>query len=211
MCIRDSINAEYGEHSPNTMDRETKRRQARLREAFRSFDLDMSGTIEKDELLTLARVKRSGSGGWDTEKNERLAQRISVDSEDRISQPDFIRYFSETWHGGMDAFSSRDFDNTTDTFLEVAARAQRADKKRRRQQLTQVFNAFDLDGNKAISSDEFYSLARAKRAGTTNPEWTSDKNEQLMKRVDLDRNGKVNLTEFIQYFGDVWHLSLIHI
>eukprot|EP00658_Telonema_sp_P-2_P023334 TRINITY_DN19347_c0_g1_i3.p1 TRINITY_DN19347_c0_g1~~TRINITY_DN19347_c0_g1_i3.p1 ORF type:complete len:1234 (-),score=409.87 TRINITY_DN19347_c0_g1_i3:112-3777(-) len=208
MCIRDSINAEYGEHSPNTMDRETKRRQARLREAFRSFDLDMSGTIEKDELLTLARVKRSGSGGWDTEKNERLAQRISVDSEDRISQPDFIRYFSETWHGGMDAFSSRDFDNTTDTFLEVAARAQRADKKRRRQQLTQVFNAFDLDGNKAISSDEFYSLARAKRAGTTNPEWTSDKNEQLMKRVDLDRNGKVNLTEFIQYFGDVWHGGL---
>jgi len=190
------------------MDRETKRRQASLREAFRSFDLDMSGKIVKGDMLVLAKAKRfgkTGVGSWDPSKNERLVKRMSCDDEGKISQTEFIRYFLENWHGGMETMSNSDFDASVDNFLQIAAKAQRGDKKRRRTRLIELFEAFDLDNNSAVDSNEFFKLARAKRVGTANPEWTSEKNESFMQRVDTDKNGDVDQDEFVKYFNETWH------
>merc|ERR1712166_1655429 len=146
------------------MDRETKRRQASLREAFRSFDLDMSGKIVKGEMLVLAKAKRfgkTGVGSWDPSKNERLVKRMSCDDEGKISQTEFIRYFLENWHGGMETMSNSDFDASVDNFLQIAAKAQRGDEKRRRTRLIELFEAFDLDNNSAVDRNSTTIRTRA--------------------------------------------------
>jgi len=106
----------------------TKTKERKLRQVFNAFDLDASGSIEKDEFLEIGRARRAGLvrkgvggaiGVWTESKNERLMNRVDLNRDGMIQWSEFYIYFTEVWHGGMEMFSEHDFADTVENFTEA--------------------------------------------------------------------------------------------
>lgn len=77
----------------------------------------------------------------------------------------------------------------------------RYQKQARRAQLVQVFDVFDLDGSGAIEPSELLDLGRARRSlGQKRGEWTEAKNTRMLERMDVNCDGQVTQSEFIDHF-----------
>ena len=73
----------------------------------------------------------------------------------------------------------------------------------RKHKLKEIFQAFDLDGNGSVGSQELLKLGKARRTmKQKGGEWTEKQNQAMMKRLDKDGNGKVGEAEFVAFFDD---------
>ena len=65
------------------------RRISKLERVFAAFDLDGSGSIERDELFELGKARRvagQAHGSWTEEKNDRLVQKLDIDQDGKVSE-----------------------------------------------------------------------------------------------------------------------------
>ena len=61
--------------------------------------------------------------------------------------------------------------------------------------LNELFDLFDVDGNRELDFDEFQSLMR-KKAGLVAGEVSGGELRTLFAAMDIDENGSVSLEEF---------------
>ena len=73
----------------------------------------------------------------------------------------------------------------------------------RRQQLVEVFKVFDLDKSGVIESSELLELGQMRRKlGQKSGEWNEEKNARLIKKMDANGDGKIQESEFAQFFEE---------
>jgi len=104
-----------GVYSLQEMDREQS-----LKEVFHQFDLDVSGSIEPQELLRLGRMRRQlgqKEGQWTYAHNRRLIARMDRNKDGLISEQEFVRHFDEEFKG----LSQDEFATLMAQFSEVAS------------------------------------------------------------------------------------------
>jgi hypothetical protein len=73
-----------------------ERREAKLAEVFRLFDLDGSGEIESQELWVLATKRRElgqKTGTWTEEKHRRLIDDLDTNGDGRVQENEFVEAF----------------------------------------------------------------------------------------------------------------------
>jgi len=69
-------------------------------------------------------------------------------------------------------------------------------------QLTEIHEQFDVLGRGYVSENELFALGTGKGA-THRSSWNKKKNKALFSHIDDDGNGKINVSEFVSYFGKV--------
>merc|ERR1740117_383774 len=64
-----------------------------------------------------------------------------------------------------------------------------------------MFDQFDLDNSDFVESQELLQLGKARRsAGQKVGDWTEEKNSKLVKKMDVEGDGKIRKAEFVEYF-----------
>ena len=63
------------------------------------------------------------------------------------------------------------------------------------EEIREVFNHFDTDGNQVIDPDEFGRLCEALGAG-----FTPEELELGLKAIDTNSNGKIEFSEFVAWW-----------
>ena len=77
----------------------------------------------------------------------------------------------------------------------------RDDKKERFAQLNAVFAVFDLDKSGVIESRELLQLGKMRRQlGQKTGDWSDEQNARLVKKMDVNRDGKTSDVEFSTHF-----------
>ena len=64
----------------------------------------------------------------------------------------------------------------------------------RRVRLEEVFEAFDEDGSGVIETNELMAMGQAMSAT-----WSEEQNVELLKRMDINKDGVVQRGEFVRY------------
>ena len=73
----------------------------------------------------------------------------------------------------------------------------------RKYKLFQVFIEFDLDNSGEILTEELLELGKARRKlGQKSGEWTEEKNAKLVKKIDVNGDGMIAMSEFIDFFAE---------
>ena len=79
--------------------------------------------------------------------------------------------------------------------------AQKTAESPRQAALKQVFAAFDLDGEGSVESHELMTLGEARqRGGQKARKWTAEKNAAMLRKLDTNGDGVIDMEEFVQYF-----------
>ena len=74
---------------------------------------------------------------------------------------------------------------------------------KRKAQLLGVFGMFDLDDSGVIEPRELLKLGKTRRSlGQKQGKWTLEKNDAMIRKMDLDDDGVVSRDEFSEYFKD---------
>jgi len=74
---------------------------------------------------------------------------------------------------------------------------------KRKAQLLGVFGMFDLDDSGVIEPRELLKLGKTRRSlGQKQGKWTLEKNDAMIRKMDLDDDGVVSRDEFSDYFED---------
>ena len=73
----------------------------------------------------------------------------------------------------------------------------------RKYKLFQVFIEFDLDNSGEILTEELLELGKARRKlGQKSGEWTEEKNAKLVKKIDVNGDGVIAMSEFTDFFAE---------
>jgi large subunit ribosomal protein L7e len=67
----------------------------------------------------------------------------------------------------------------------------------RRATITALFRAFDYDSSGSVDSNEFLAIGRALRGEDV---WDEKKNAEAMGRVDTNKDGTIDVNEFVNFF-----------
>ena len=79
----------------------------------------------------------------------------------------------------------------------------------RRNRLIQVFRQFDLDQSGFIAPSELLKLGKARRSlGQKGGSWTREKNDALIAKMDLNRDGLISEYEFARHFMSAFEAYL---
>jgi len=72
----------------------------------------------------------------------------------------------------------------------------------REQALRAVFAAFDEDGSGEVEASELLALGKARRStGQKSGSWTEEQNARLIKRMDTNGDGGIDVEEFTKFFS----------
>merc|ERR1719191_2534245 len=148
-----------------------------LREAFNLFDTEHSGTIDARELKAALRAL-----GFEVKKED--VRRMLADVGKEPSQPLTFDDFCEMMRGKMPDKNSRaeidkvfalfDEDETGKiSFRNLKRIAQELGESLTDQEMQEMIEEADRDGDGLISPDEFYRVMR-KRGGNPLDDWDSD-------------------------------------
>ena len=75
------------------------------------------------------------------------------------------------------------------------------EQNKRQKMLEDVFDAFDIDGSGFIETRELLELGIARRVlKQKEQEWTVERNEKLIQRMDANMDGVVSKAEFVKGF-----------
>ena len=157
------------------------------------FDLDEVGVVTTEQLHDLGRMIRTLSGRhpvWNEDQNARVLLELDPNGDGEVSCGEFARGFERRL-----PMLSSEFDVTLMQFMDVA----------RRVKLREVFELFDLDGSGEVESGEMLQLGKMRRElGQKSGDWDGEKNDQMVRQLDLDGNGAVSCSEFVAHFdGDL--------
>jgi len=68
--------------------------------------------------------------------------------------------------------------------------------------LHSIYQVFDWDGNSTVSAEELYELGVARRhLNHRSQTWTEEANTKLVKRIDTNKDGKIDPVEFVAHFS----------
>jgi len=124
------------------VDRKAMRIEA-LREVYQIFDLDHSGEVGFDEMLTLGRARRSlgqKKGEWTYELNERMMERMGTDDNGDVPMENFVTFFESSL-----TYDDPGFKSTMEQFRACA----RECNKRKAHEDTGGYKTPDTGGYKA--------------------------------------------------------------
>jgi large subunit ribosomal protein L7e len=62
--------------------------------------------------------------------------------------------------------------------------------------ITALFRTFDYDASGTLSADEFGAVGKALMGQT----WTDERSDEIVKSLDKDKNGKIDVHEFVEFF-----------
>ena len=80
--------------------------------------------------------------------------------------------------------------------------------KYRETKLAEVFALFDLDGNGSVEAQELMVLGlRRRELGHVDGGWSEKQNEKLVQAMDTNGDGKIQQSEFCQYFSQALALD----
>jgi len=78
-----------------------------------------------------------------------------------------------------------------------------ADKRSRRARLMDVFREFDLDQGGSVETEELMHLGKARRRlGQKTGDWTEERNNRLMRTMDVNGDGEISGSEFTLHFDN---------
>ena len=64
-----------------------------------------------------------------------------------------------------------------------------------------MFGLFDLDGDGEIDIADLNSIGKQRRKlGHKSGEWTSDKHDRLVRKLDVNGDGFVKSKDYVQYY-----------
>lgn len=125
-----------------------ERRTGKLERVFDAFDLDGSGTVEKDELYELGNARRSlgqARGTWTEEKNNRLVERLDQNGDGQVSKEEFATEFEK-----MLTYNEEDFNEAIAQFMVVAEQVH-MNKSRIRQERLENMNPIERAQHEAAA------------------------------------------------------------
>jgi len=100
------------------------------------------------------------------------------------------------------AYPEEKFKDHVDLFTSVMKL-----KRKRRLDLTRVFQCIDIDGSNSMDTEELFQMGR-----TFNPNWTRKQCGELMLKIDRDGDGGLHCDEFLGFFGDFCeHMAAKHV
>lgn len=154
-------------------------RDAQMGELFDIVDKDKSGLLEDKEVYALIKLVKPKT---DFEGLKKHFSDIDVDMSNGLDKKEFSKYFIESF---------KDDDDTT--FHKRTQMTKRY--ATRKPQLSEVFQAFDIDGNGNIDRGELYKMIVLCKPKFKNEDLTA-----LMKEMDTDGNKKIDESEFVEYY-----------
>ncbi|DAZ95772.1 TPA: hypothetical protein N0F65_010274 [Lagenidium giganteum] len=183
---------------------------ATLRDAFISFDVDHSGSLNHTEIRQLFRE----FGLTDEQDIARLIRRMDVDDSGSIDYEEFATIFYEGRVRKRNDYVRREDAAAHQESRPSTLLSQKELKKARMQRMRDLelkwikrvldchgsieaaFHEYDEDGNGELDAEEFTHFM--KRNGITRDEDI----ESLLKRLDLDGSGAVDYDEFCTVFNE---------
>eukprot|EP00658_Telonema_sp_P-2_P060949 TRINITY_DN4971_c0_g1_i2.p1 TRINITY_DN4971_c0_g1~~TRINITY_DN4971_c0_g1_i2.p1 ORF type:complete len:419 (+),score=179.62 TRINITY_DN4971_c0_g1_i2:71-1327(+) len=178
-----------------------------LAKVFAIFDRDGNHYIDEDELLEIGTFVWGES--WTRAMCSDMFEKVDRDKDGKITLEEFIAGHELT-RDLLEGFTGDDFDTTMkDEHIMVAmdrARQEVLRKMKRHKQRThrmkEIFDKFDVDGDGRLSHKELYGVGMALHA-EEKLGWTKDRNQRLMKLIDTDGTGFIEIEEFLHYYKSV--------
>eukprot|EP00658_Telonema_sp_P-2_P035028 TRINITY_DN25526_c0_g1_i1.p1 TRINITY_DN25526_c0_g1~~TRINITY_DN25526_c0_g1_i1.p1 ORF type:complete len:824 (-),score=233.95 TRINITY_DN25526_c0_g1_i1:161-2464(-) len=197
-------------------------RTCQLKKVFDLLDVDGDGAVSCDEIRKIGQARTAmeapKNGFWTEQINTELVKKMDEASEDgQISCREFIEHSNAALPG-----DTAEFREVVSQFLQAAyavsgkqpKRVERAASpkvvqspgtgghRQRQSRLTQLFGMFDLDGSGMIEARELLELGRARRElGQRSGAWTEEKNNRLVRKMDVKGDGVVSCEEFVSHFS----------
>ena len=157
------------------------RRDAR---AFKAIDLDDSGQIDLDELVTSARP----SARWTRAACESLLGKMDADEDSKISFAEFDAFIRNV---GLHGAAEVAFVRAGEARRSLAEPYSEATVRR-------AFKAADLDDSGQIDLDELLAFGQA-----VGQEWTRAACQSLLGKMDKDGDQLVSFAEFDGFLREV--------
>ena len=141
------------------------------KEAFREFDKDGNGVIDRKELRAMIHdlYQQSGRTRKPTDiEIARVMKMADIDGDGKIDFEEFVLFMKK-----LDAAGKRKSDAEEEELIKEA------------------FRGFDKDGNGVIDREEFRAVMADNGAKVTDEQVA-----EFMKMADIDGNGKIDYKEF---------------
>eukprot|EP00656_Telonema_subtile_P041217 TRINITY_DN4634_c0_g1_i2.p1 TRINITY_DN4634_c0_g1~~TRINITY_DN4634_c0_g1_i2.p1 ORF type:complete len:476 (+),score=126.26 TRINITY_DN4634_c0_g1_i2:391-1818(+) len=168
---------------------------------------------------------------WTEEKNAKLVRKMDTNGDGLVNATEFVQHFEASLPKDPQEFAAvieqfmevahscraRKLQIRTDR--QEAVNAQRLSEQpvvkqvgnnnhetredvHRDVALRRVFEEFDLDDCGVIEAAELMQLGKARRAlGQKQSDWTEEKNAKLVRKMDANGDGEIDVSEFVHHFG----------
>ena len=159
-----------------------------LEDAFRRFDTDKSGGLDRDQF---SKALEAIGMKFDAEKAARLFSAVDADSSDSIQWTEFVSAFQID--DTVTNASSSERATWQDSVVQQVANS----LFQHRIQMLSAFRMFDVDNNGEISAKEFRVGLRA--VNKLLPQALSNVQiDELRRALDKDGNGTIDYKEFLE-------------
>jgi len=179
-----------------------------LAKVFAIFDQNCDNHIDEDELLEIGKFV-FGSEKWDRALCHQMFQQVDQNNDGKISLQEFVSS-GEAAYSFLEVFADQGFDATMkdehivsameNAHLEIQRKTARHEARVHR--MKEIFSKFDINGDGRLSHKELFGIGMALHADSSLG-WSKDRNENLMKIIDKDGSGFVEIDEFLLYYKSV--------
>ena len=174
----------------------------KLRHVFRKFDMDKSGSIDKEEFHHAIRSMRLGLS---QRQIDRLWTKVDADGSGDISYEEFITKFDayDPLSGVNGPERSKGVRRPSQAFHVSGAGARKVQEElksaiaQRRASVFQTFKAMDEDGNGALNGAEL-----TKGVATMLPSAKIEDIKNFVRQVDTNGDGVMDYSEFLAVVDD---------
>ncbi|XP_037632621.1 ras and EF-hand domain-containing protein homolog isoform X1 [Sebastes umbrosus] len=176
----------------------SKEEKDRLSSLFHVYDVDNSGSIEKQEFLTICQELHVTS-----QEADGIFNRLDIDNDGTVTLEEFISGFRERHQEEGDDAEPEDEKSSEDEFPnneEQVISSQplpsiKGMSVEEQDRLRTLFRAYDVDNSGRIERNEFLTICAELQVSAAEA-------DRIFNRLDVDNDGTVTLLEFISGFHD---------
>jgi len=160
--------------------------------------------VQYPELPPLAGTTDYAAANWaadEVDRKQRMAEAARRREEEEQRVREASRRREEVQHAAR--LREEERQEAQDSEASRARNATREEEQYRLDRLADVFHRFDIDGEGFVCANELQELGEARRTlGHKRGAWTKAQNDKLMRKIDKDGDGEIELEEFTSYFHE---------
>ena len=154
----------------------------RARQLFSKYDLDGSGSIDRDELEKI--FEEIGQ-----KPSEELMQRLDPDGSGNITFMEFVNAF-DIWNEILSDDKHKKADNYKGSKVKLTQK-QMAEARA-------TFSKYDVDGDGTVSSKELFVILKNLLIDLHSDYEAEKQAKELMGIIDADGDGNITFIEFVK-------------
>jgi len=182
-----------GEFEKAGQECKVQRRKNVFMEIFKGFDINSDGVLGADEVKILGCAMTSTAAhNWSETQTVALQRQMDTNKDGMVSMEEFLDFYHQL--GVFDLFPE-EFKEGVEQFT-ISLQECRALK--RRAAMVQIFEAFDMTGDGALTRDEVHVMGKALHKTS----WTEDQTDVALAKMDTDGNHKISLEEWVACYAE---------